>query len=195
MQNRNSDPIPCTNGQTSAVLSPMMGSGKRLPYRNEQSIVFFIEHYVSPLHGTLTNVDLTCEGHLKMQNTRHDGHKRHSTHQFNHSEYKRWSEGLMASRSFKTQLGIDAFLTPNENLQARPEDIALPSMEVGDKMIKAGHTMVWKPRAWKRAAEQLRNRCRVLVEEWYSAVANEETRIVRVELSKLRRWAKSPWAC
>jgi hypothetical protein len=159
--------------------------------------VFFIEHPVSSLHGTLTNPKPMCEGHLKMQNSRHPGseEERRSTNQFNHSEYKRWSEGLKATRSFKTQSGIDSFLGANENLQARCEDISVSSMEIGDKMTKVNDNLMWKPREWKRAAKQIRNRCRLLVEELYSALANEETRIARMELGKLRRWAKSPWAC
>jgi hypothetical protein len=171
--------------------------GKTRPRRNEQSIVFFIEHSVSSLHGTLANLEPMREGQLRMHNARHAGFKteRRSTNRFNDSEYKRWSERLMASRSFKTQSGIDTFLSANENLQTRCEDISAPSMKISDKMTRTGHDVLWKPRAWKRAAEQLRNRCRLLVEEFYSAVANQETRIVRVELSKLRRWAKSPWGC
>jgi hypothetical protein len=157
--------------------------------------VFFIEHPVSSLHGTLTNPKPMCEGHLKMQNSLHHGseEERRSTNQFNHSEYKRWSEELMATRSFKTQSGIDSFLGTNENLQLGCEDISLSSMEIDKRMTKAGNNMMWNPREWKRAAKQLRNRCRLLVEEFYSAVANEETRIVRMELRKLARGSKSRW--
>jgi hypothetical protein len=68
-------------------------------------------------------------------------------------------------------------------------------MGIGKKMTKAGNNMVWKPHEWKRAAKQLPHRCRLLVEELYSAVANDETRIARMGLDKLTRWAKSPWGC
>jgi hypothetical protein len=54
-------------------------------------------------------------------------------------------------------------------------------------MTKAGDNMGWKPHGWKRAAKQLRNRCRVLVEEFYSALANEETGIARQESGKQLR--------
>ena len=159
--------------------------------------MFITEHPASLLDGTLTNVDLMREGHLKMQNARHDGHKkeRHSTNQFNDSEYKRWSEELMPTRSCKTQSGIESFLGTNENPQAGCEDISVSSMEIGVQMTEAGNNMAWKPREWKRAAKQLRNRCRLLMGEFYSTVANEETRIARLELGKLTRWVKSPWGC
>jgi hypothetical protein len=132
-----------------------------------------------------------------MQNARHDGHEkeRHSTNRFNDSEYKRWSEGLMAGRSFKTQWGIDSFLGTNENLQAGCGDISVSSMEIGERVTKAGNNMLWKPREWKRAAKQLRNRWRLLMEEFYSVGANAEIKIVRVDLDRLTRWAKSPWGC
>jgi hypothetical protein len=70
-----------------------------------------------------------------MQTTRHHGIKdeRHSTNQFNDSEYKRWSEGLTATRSFKTQWGIDSFLGTNENLQPGNEDVSLSSTEIEEK--------------------------------------------------------------
>jgi hypothetical protein len=45
---------------------------------------------------------------------------------------------------------------------------------------------VWKPREWKRTLEQLQNRYRSLVGELFSAVANEETRLARMELGG--RW-------
>ena len=41
---------------------------------------------------------------------------------------------------------------------------------------------VWKPREWKRALVQLQNRCRSSVGELFSAVANEETELARMEL-------------
>jgi hypothetical protein len=159
--------------------------------------MFFIEHSVSSLHGTLTNVDLTREGHLQMQNAQHDGYKKkhYSTNRFNDSEYKRWSEGLKASGSCKTQWGIDSFVGTNENLQPGCEDVSPSAMKIGEKVTKAGTSMFWKPREWKRAAKQLRNRCRLLVEEFCSAVAKEETRFVRMELGKLARGAKSRWGC
>jgi hypothetical protein len=135
------------------------------------------------------------EGHLKMQNARHDGHEkgRHSANRFNDSEYKRWSEGLTATRTCKAQLGIGSFLGAKENPQAGCELISVSSMEIGTKLTDAANKTAWKPREWKRAAKQLRNRCRLLMEELYSAVANEETRIARMGLGKLTRWAKSPW--
>jgi hypothetical protein len=42
--------------------------------------------------------------------------------------------------------------------------------------------MVWKPREWKRAAEQLQSRCWLFVGKLSSVVANEEARIARMEL-------------
>jgi len=44
--------------------------------------------------------------------------------------------------------------------------------------------MVWKSREWKRAAEQLQNKCRLLVGEFFSVVADEEARITRMELDR-----------
>jgi hypothetical protein len=41
---------------------------------------------------------------------------------------------------------------------------------------------VWNPREWKRALVQLQNRCRSSVGELFSAVANEETELARMEL-------------
>jgi len=160
-------------------------------------IVFFIEHSGSSLHGTLTNLKLVREGHLQMQNAQENGSKEegHPTNRFNDPEYRRWSEGLIAARSFKTQCGIQSFLDTNENLQPGCEDICLSSMGIGEKMTKAGKKMVWKPHEWKRAAKQIPNRCRLLVEELFLAVANDETRIERLGLCKLTRWAKSPWGC
>jgi hypothetical protein len=51
-------------------------------------IVFFIEHSGSSPHGTLTNLKLVCEGHLQMQNARHNESReeRHPTNRFNDSE-------------------------------------------------------------------------------------------------------------
>jgi hypothetical protein len=158
-------------------------------------IVFFIEHSGSSLHGTLKNLKQVRGGHLQMQNERHNGFKeeKHPTNRFNDSEYRRWSEGLIPTRSLKTQSGIQSFLGTNENLQPGCEDISLSSMGLAKKMTKAGNNMVWKPDEWKRAAKQLPHRCRLLVEELYSTVANDETRIARMGLGKLTRWAKSPW--
>lgn len=170
----------------------------RIPFlRPYPRIVFFIEHSGSSLPGTLTNLRLVCEGHLQMQNARHNGSReeRHPTNRFNDSEYRRWSERLMATRSFKTQCRTQSFVGTNENLQPRCEDIPLSSTGVGKKMTRAGNNMVWKPRTWKRAAKQLPNRCRLLVDKLYSVAANDETRIVRMGLGKLTRWAKSPWGC
>jgi hypothetical protein len=41
--------------------------------------------------------------------------------------------------------------------------------------------MVWKLQEWKRAAEQLRAKGWSLVRELSSAIANEETKIARME--------------
>jgi|SRR5579863_1022262 len=132
-----------------------------------------------------------------MRNARHYGSKeeRHPKNRFNDSEYRRWSERLTATRSFKTQSGIQSFLGTNENLQPRCDDISLSSTGIGEKMTKAGNNLVWTPRIWKRAARQLPNRCRLLVEKLYSVVANDETRIARMGLGRLTRWARSPWGC
>ena len=170
----------------------------RIPFlRPYPQIVFFIEHSGSSPHGTLTNLKLVCEGHLQMQNARHNESReeRHPTNRFNDSEYRRWSEGLMATRSFKAQCGVQSFLCTNENLQPRCGDIFRSSTGIGEKMTKAGNNMVWKPRTWKGAAKQLPNTFRLLVEKLYSAVANDETRIAQMGLGKLTRWAKSPWGC
>jgi hypothetical protein len=165
--------------------------------RSIPRIVFVIEHSGSSLRGTLTNLKLVRGGHLQMRNARHNGCKeeRQPTNRFNDSEYRRWSERLMATRSFKTQCGIQSFLGTNENLQPGCEDISLSSTGVGEKMTKAATIMVWKQRTWKRTAKQLPNRCRLLVEKLYSVVANDETRIARIGLDRLTRWAKSPWGC
>jgi hypothetical protein len=42
--------------------------------------------------------------------------------------------------------------------------------------------MIWKSREWKRAVGKLQNKYRLLVEELFSAVSNEEARIARMEL-------------
>ena len=42
--------------------------------------------------------------------------------------------------------------------------------------------MSWKLREWKRAVEQLQNRCRSMVEELFSVVGDEETNIARMEM-------------
>ena len=42
--------------------------------------------------------------------------------------------------------------------------------------------MVWKPIDWKRTVRELQNRCRSFMGELFSAVANEESRIARMEL-------------
>lgn len=53
--------------------------------------------------------------------------------------------------------------------------------------------MVWIPGAWKRAAEQFRKSWRLLAGKLSSAVADEETRIARLELDgRLERIAVSP---
>jgi hypothetical protein len=41
--------------------------------------------------------------------------------------------------------------------------------------------MVWKSQEWTRAAEQLRAKCWSLMLELSSAIANEETKIARME--------------
>jgi hypothetical protein len=44
-----------------------------------------------------------------------------------------------------------------------------------------------EPGKLKRAAKQLRNSCRLLVEKLYSAIAREESRIARMELGMQSR--------
>jgi hypothetical protein len=75
------------------------------------------------------------EGHISMRNARHhiSEKEKNSANQFNESEYKRWSEGIAANQSLKTQWGIESFLGTNKNLDPGSEDISLSSMEAGEK--------------------------------------------------------------
>ena len=157
--------------------------------------MFFIEHSGPSLHGTLTYLKLVRGGHLQMQNARQNGFKeeRHPANRFNDPEYRRWSEGLISTRTFKPQCEIQSFLGTNENLQPGCKDISLSSMRIGEKITKPANNMVWMPYEWKRVAKQLPHRCRLLMEKLYSAVANDETRIARMGLGNITRWAKSPW--
>jgi hypothetical protein len=60
-------------------------------------------------------------------------------------------------------------------------------------MKKGVTNMVRKPSAWKRAAEQFRKSWQLLVGQLSSAVADEETRIARMELDgQLERITVSP---
>jgi hypothetical protein len=60
-------------------------------------------------------------------------------------------------------------------------------------MKKGVTNMVRKPSAWARAAEQFRKSWRLMVAQLSSAVADEETRIARMELDgQLERIAVSP---
>jgi hypothetical protein len=92
--------------------------------------VFFIEHSGASLHATLKSLKVVGEDHFQMQNERHNGFKveGHHTNRFNDSEYKRWSEGLNPTRTFKTPSGIQGFLGMNENLQPGCKDNSLSSM-------------------------------------------------------------------
>jgi ABC-type xylose transport system substrate-binding protein len=60
----------------------------------------------------------------------------HFLSQFNDSEYERWSEGIKATKSPKTQLGIEGFLGTNENLQAGREDISMFLQEISKGIQK-----------------------------------------------------------
>jgi hypothetical protein len=57
----------------------------------------------------------------------------HSTNQFNHSEYSRWSEGLKASQSRETQCEIERFLGTTENPRTDHENISLSLKEIGEQ--------------------------------------------------------------
>jgi hypothetical protein len=120
-----------------------------------------------------------------MQNAQQQSMKKecHSTNHFNDSEYDRWSQGLKAIQSSNPQWGIESFLRTTDRLQPEHANICIPFDSDWQKMNKGRITnMAWKLREWKRAVEQLHNRCRSMVVELFSAVGEEETRIARTEL-------------
>jgi hypothetical protein len=120
-----------------------------------------------------------------MQNTQQHGLKKgcHSTNRFNDSEYDRWSQGLKAIQSSNPQWGIESFLSTTDRLQPEHANICVPFDSDWKKMKKGRITnMARKLREWKRALEQLHNRCRSIVVELFSALGAEETRIARTEL-------------
>src|SRR5487761_355484 len=106
----------------------------------------------------------------------------HSTIRFDDSEYERWSQGIAVAPSLKTQWGIERFLGANENIKPAHEDVSTSFVPYRRKMKKGVTIMLWNPHEWKRAAGQLHNRWRSWVEGLSSAVAEEETRIARMEL-------------
>ena len=120
-----------------------------------------------------------------MQNAQQHSMKKesHSTNHFNDSEYNRWSQGLKAIQSSNPQWGIESFLRTTDSLQWEQANICVPFDSDWQKMNKGRITnMAWKLREWKRAVEQLHNRCRSMVVELFSAIGDEETRIARREL-------------
>jgi hypothetical protein len=70
-----------------------------------------------------------------MQNAQRHGLNKqsHSTNQFNHSEYSRWSEGLKAGQSRKTECEIERFLGTTENPRTEDENISLSLKEIGEE--------------------------------------------------------------
>jgi hypothetical protein len=124
-------------------------------------------------------------GPSKMQNTQQHNMKKkcHSTNHFNDSEYNRWSQRLKAIQSSDPHSGIENFLGTTDSLHSERANICLPFNSDWQKIKKGRITnMAWKLREWKRVAEQLHNRCRLMVVELISAVGDEETKIARMEL-------------
>jgi hypothetical protein len=120
-----------------------------------------------------------------MQNAQQHSMKKesHSTNHFNDSEYNRWSQGLKAIQSGNPQWEIESFLKTTDSLQLKPANICVPFDTDWQKLNKGRTTnMAWKLREWKRAVEQLQNRCRSMVEELFSVVGDEETKFGRMEL-------------
>jgi hypothetical protein len=70
-----------------------------------------------------------------MQSAQRHGLKKksHSTNQFNHSEYSRWSDGLKASQSRKTECEIESFLGTTEILETVHENISVSLKEIGEQ--------------------------------------------------------------
>jgi hypothetical protein len=79
-----------------------------------------------------------------MQNAQRHGlkKKRYSTNRFNDSEYQRWSEGITATQSRKTQWGIETFLGATKNLQPGREGIPVSSIETDKNEKRAGNEYV-----------------------------------------------------
>lgn len=120
-----------------------------------------------------------------MQNAQQYNMKKefHSTNHFNDSEYNRWSQGLKAIQSSNPQCGIESFLRTTDSLQPEHANMCVPFDSDWQEMKKGRTTnMAWKLREWKRAVEQLHNRCHSMVVELFSAIGDEETRIARREL-------------
>jgi hypothetical protein len=107
----------------------------------------------------------------------------HSTNHFNDSEYNRWSQGLKAIQSSNSQCGFESFLRTTDSLRPEHANNCVPFDGDWQKINKGRITnMAWKLREWKRAVEQLQNRCRSTVVELFSVVGEEETKIARMEL-------------
>jgi hypothetical protein len=120
-----------------------------------------------------------------MQNAQQHSMKKEcdSTNHFNDSEYNRWSQGLKAIQSSNSQCGIESFLGTTDSLRPKHANICVPFDSDWQKMNKGRITnMEWKLREWKRAVEQLQNRCRSMVVELFSVVGDEETKIASMEL-------------
>ena len=62
-------------------------------------------------------------------------------------------------------------------------------------MTNETNHFVREPGELKRAAKQLRNSCRLLVEKLYSAIAREESRIARMELGMQSRSTDTRASC
>jgi len=120
-----------------------------------------------------------------MQNAQQHSMKKEcdSTNHFNDSEYNRWSQGLKAIQSSNSQCGIESFLGTTDSLRPKHANICVTFDGDWQKMNNGRITnMAWKLREWKRAVEQLQNRCRSMVVELFSVVGDEETKIARMEL-------------
>jgi hypothetical protein len=120
-----------------------------------------------------------------MQNAQQHSMKKesHSTNHFNDSEYNRWSQGLKAIQSSNPQWGIESFLRTTDGLQREQANICVLFDSDWQKVNQGRITnMAWKLREWKRAVEQLQDRCRSMVVELFSVVGDEETKIARMEL-------------
>jgi hypothetical protein len=119
-----------------------------------------------------------------MQNAQQHGLKKqcHSINHFNDSEYDRWSKGLKTIQSCNPQWGIESFLSTTDSLQAGHGNVCEPFDSYWQKMKKGRiTTMAWKLREWKRAVEQLPNRCRSMVVGLFSALGDEENKIAHAE--------------
>jgi hypothetical protein len=122
-----------------------------------------------------------------MQNSQQHGMKKefHSTNRFNDSEYDRWSQGLKTIQSGNPKWGLESFLNTTDGAQPEHANMCVPFNNDWQEMKKGRITnMAWKLREWKRALEQLHNRCRSMVVEIVSTLGDEEARIARTELDR-----------